>query len=129
MRAAVLALAASAAFLAGCGSETATSPTAPDEGVSSVEPTEASATPTAQPAAQPSCAEVWQEGAKLSANYSGCSGMGAAAAQAQGIYCESGQMIYTHAQFYAAAGRKIIKADGPLKKDADYQAALKTCRG
>ena len=125
MRAAVLALAASAAFLTGCGSETATPAATPDESVQSVEPTEATQTPSAMP----TCGEVWQEGTKLSADYSGCSGMGAASEQAVGIYCESGQMIFTHGRFYAAAGRKIVKADAPLKRDPDFQTALKTCRG
>jgi hypothetical protein len=127
IRAATLALAASALLLTGCGEETASPNATPDDGVTSIEPSEATETPELVTA----CDEVWQVGARLPADYAGCA-LTAIAGEiddTEGIYCESGQVIFTHEQFYAAAGRKVMKADGPLKKDAHFQHALKACRG
>lgn len=120
-------MAAAAVLLTGCGEETASPTATPDEGVTSIEPSESTETPELVAA----CADVWQVGAKLPADYAGCA-LTAATGEVddtEGIYCESGQVIFTHAQYYAAAGRKVMKADGPLKKDADFQHALKACRG
>jgi len=125
MRASLVVLAAAAVLLTGCGDETASPTATPDEGTTSVQPSE----PTDSPVLVPACDDVWTQGAKLPADYAGCQTQQAMASDGEGIYCESGQVIFTHEQFYAAAGRKVTQADGPLKKDADFQQALKACRG
>ena len=125
MRATVALVAASVVLLTGCGDETEPVAT-PSENITSVAPTET----TEAPSLVPECATVWKAGVRLAPDYAGCLDPEGAIVNGDGTYCESGQMIFTNGKdMYAAAGRKIMQVSVSLKKDADYQKTLKSCRG
>lgn len=119
VRMTALVLAASATVLGACGDTDSDedSPTAGD-------------TTTADAGSDlPDCAEVWQEGSDLPADYEGCSEEGTEVAP-ELIDCSSGQRIVTYDdRFWAVPGNVVQAAAEPgLTDDAGYQEDMYSCR-
>ena len=74
------------------------------------------------------CAEVWQDGNMLPADYRGCIADGESIA-ADRQRCASGQVIVTYAERYYAATGQVVNDVGDLASSKAYQRAVRACDG
>lgn len=126
--------------LVGCGSEsggpTATdsspsedvssAPTAPTAPTGSTGPTEPTSSPEAPP--MPACSQVWRDGARLPADYRGCTDAAGQEVRAEKTLCSFGKPLVTYDdRFYALPGRRINATQGSLASDPDYRSAKSAC--
>lgn len=81
------------------------------------------------PAGTPRCDSVWRDGARIPRGYRGCvEGGGLVGRDVLG--CSSGQRLVRHAdRFYGVLGGTVHEAAGPLERDRDYLADVRSCRG
>jgi len=120
----------SALALAGCGSESGDSASAPTVATQSAEsPTDQpTSAPTKATPDWPSCGSVWKGGATLKRSYKGCLDDGEPV-KADRILCSFGTPIITYAHRYYAQPGHQIHDEGSLKKSAEFQHDLDICTG
>lgn len=76
------------------------------------------------------CEDIWTAGETLPEDYAGCADAAGATQTPEKRRCSSEQFVYTYDdRFYAVPGAKINEADGSLKQDKAFRAAMRRCLG
>jgi hypothetical protein len=139
-------LVAAVVALAGCGTDsgtspesraaaTATSPTSesppespsPDKSSPHKKHHPSPEEPATAPAGTPACAVVWVDGTRLARDYAGCR-IGRRFVEPDQESCSFGQRLVRYGDhFYAVRGGPVNRTQAPLAKDHDYRGAMASC--
>jgi len=125
----VVALVTPLLLLAACGDQDgdATDATGDATSQESQEPTPEESPEESLPADLDECGAVWQDGATLARDYSGCVEQGSAVDPDQ-QQCSFGKALVRYDdRFYAVRGGTIHRTAAALEKDRGYRSAMKSC--